>query len=137
MKFLIEDDFTVYTDNDTVNQILNLEGKKELIRNRSEKAAIEEVNSFLHKKFETEKIYEKTGDERNETIVKLLVNITAWYFYSKLDSDQVPEVRQLRYAESIKELEQIANGIKYLDCEKKQTNRIVDIISDPKQDNQY
>lgn len=137
MKFLTEDDFIVYADTDTIEQIINLEGRKELVRNRSEKAAIEEVNSYLHKKFETSKIYEKTGDQRNETIIKCLVNITVWHFYSKLDSNQVPEVKKIRYDETITELEKIRDGISFLDCEKKETNKIVYIISEPKQDNQY
>jgi phage gp36-like protein len=79
-------------------------------RERAEKAAIEEVSSYLRGRYDINKIFSATGEERNEMIVKCLCDIVLYNLNANTVGGNGSERREERYELTIKYLEKVQKG---------------------------
>lgn len=87
------------------------------------------------------------GDLRNSLIVMLLVDLMLYHFYSRLPSNRINQTRILRYEQAIEKLKEIRKSrlnpelpLRDLDSETlpdTQTTQTIEIISQPKRNNNY
>jgi phage gp36-like protein len=80
-------------------------------RERAEKAAIEEVSSYLRGRYDIEKIFSATGEARNEMIVKCLCDIVLYNLNASTVAGGGSERREERYELTVRYLEKVQKGI--------------------------
>jgi phage gp36-like protein len=88
-----------------------MEQSKPETRERAEKAAIEEVSSYLRGRYDIEQIFSATGLERNEMIVKCLCDIVLYNLNASTVAGGGSERREERYELTVKYLEKVQKGI--------------------------
>lgn len=75
----------------------------------SEKLAISELDP-LRAKFNINSELQKAGTTRNKTLVRILVNITAYYLYNTVVDDEIPERITANWKKELATIEKIATG---------------------------
>lgn len=108
MQFLTENDFKGIIG---ANTLTSLRGALDENLNSSETLAISELDP-LRAKFDLSAELVKSGSSRNQVLVRMMVHITAYYLYNKVEDDDIPERITDNYKTQIKDIEKIANGSK-------------------------
>ncbi len=113
MEFLIIADLTALCKQDILD-ILNggvstNTNTNEL--NVVERAAVEEVRSYINPKYDVDAIFAATGDDRNPLIVSHVAHIALYNAHLKMTPNKVPAIREERYQASIEWLNRLARGI--------------------------
>lgn len=81
----------------------------------SERAAIAETQLYLRARYDVAATFATTGPERNPIILMLVIDILLYHLHSRLNPRQIPEIRQKRYDEAKRMLEDIVKGIIEID----------------------
>ena len=76
----------------------------------AEKAALDEMKSYLRARYDVEAIFNQVGTDRNELLVLFCVDITLYHLHSRITPNKVPEIRGIRYEAAIKWLKSVAKG---------------------------
>ncbi|NDW10941.1 phage protein Gp36 family protein [Dysgonomonas sp. 520] len=108
MAFLTDDDYGVQTQADVLNLLDKTEDKREL--RKAERMAISQIKKRLAGRYDLTNIFNKTGDDRDEYIVMITIDIAIYHLYAKKAPRQIPEYRQLRYNDAMTWLEDVGNG---------------------------
>jgi phage gp36-like protein len=108
MNFLTENDFKGIIGTNTLTQ---LRGVGDADLNISESLAISELDP-LRAKFDLSSELTKSGSARNPVMVRLMVHITAYYLYNKVEDNDIPDRINENYKTQIKDVEKFANGSK-------------------------
>lgn len=77
----------------------------------NEKQAIAEIQSYLRSKYDINAIFSTIGDDRNDLIKMLVIDITIYHTLSKPNPRTVSEIRVNRYNEAKRMLEDASKGI--------------------------
>lgn len=75
-----------------------------------EAIAIEEVKSYLARRYDVDAIFAATGTNRNAVIRMRCVDVFLYHCFARVPGRDVPTIRQTRYDQAIAWLEQVANG---------------------------
>lgn len=105
--FITDDDYRVVIGENALKTISQV---SENNRRQAEEEAIEEIASYLRPKYDTEAIFEATGDERNSYIVMIACDIALYHLSASLPQKMGTEVRKERYDRAIKWLEGVQAG---------------------------
>lgn len=100
-------DFTTLADADDIELITNSDSDK---RDRALKMALDEVRSYMRKKYRIEQEFAKTNEERNDFIIMITLDITLYHLFSMLAPRMGMETRQNRYDNAIKWLAGVRDG---------------------------
>lgn len=76
----------------------------------AERAALEQMASYLRHRYDTEKAFSATGEERNPMLVQCAVNITLWLLIHRLPQNMGHERRECLYNDAIKWLRDVQNS---------------------------
>ena len=79
-------------------------------RENAERAAIDEVSSYLRPKYDTTAIFGATGGDRNHLIVTYTADIALYHMSASLPQKMGTEIRKERYERAIKWLEGVQAG---------------------------
>ncbi len=82
----------------------------EAIWRNAEQSAREFINAHLSNRYDMDKAYQMTGEERNPLLIKMIIDITLWYLIHRLPESMGYERREPPYLEARRLLEQIQNG---------------------------
>lgn len=104
MKFLTKDDFKAVCDDQTL-AVINQQSDENMTR--AENYAIEEMSSYLRSKYNVDKVFAATGEERNAQIVMLACDIALYHLIAWLPKRIGFEIRELRYKRAIEWLESV------------------------------
>ncbi len=74
-------------------------------------AAIDEAKGYLHGRYDTQKIFSATGDDRHNTLVEHIKNLAVWYVCRRANTDMIYEQVKEYRAAAIDWLEKVA-GVK-------------------------
>lgn len=108
MQFLTENDFKGIIGANTLTQ---LRGVSDADLNIAESLAISELDP-LRAKFDISTELAKSDAGRNPVMVRLMVHITAYYLYNKVEDDDIPERITENYKAQVRDIEKFANGSK-------------------------
>jgi phage gp36-like protein len=75
-----------------------------------EAIAITEVSAYLSSKYDTVQVFATVGTARNPLLCMLVIDILLYHLHSRLNPNQVPDIRKVRYDEAKKMLEDVAEG---------------------------
>lgn len=81
----------------------------------SERAAIAEVQLYLRSRYDAAAVFASTGTDRNPLILMVTIDILLYHLHSRLNPRQIPEIRQKRYDEAKRMLEDIMKGLIEID----------------------
>ncbi len=76
----------------------------------AERAAIVELQGMLRIKYDVAAIFSQAGTQRNALVVMLLVDILLYHVHSRLNANQIPDIRKERYDNAIATLKDLGAG---------------------------
>lgn len=79
-------------------------------RQRAERVALEEVASYLRTRYDMQKTYAATGDDRNAHLVQICVNVTLFYLVQWLPGKMASGNRTSLYEYAIEWLKSVQKG---------------------------
>ncbi|MFI3322441.1 MAG: phage protein Gp36 family protein [Rikenellaceae bacterium] len=104
--FLTENDYIVAS----ADALKILQQSTEEKREIAEKMAIEEIASYLRSRYDTDKIFSSTGDERSSVIVMYACDVTLYHLNSWLAMKMGHDIRKERYERALKWLDGVQAG---------------------------
>lgn len=106
VNFLTADDYAAVCD----ERELEVLQKNEATRQKAERTAVKEVASYLRMRYDVDKIFAATDDERDEHLVTIVVNIALYYLTQRLPSKMASEKREALYDNAIAWLTKVQKG---------------------------
>lgn len=106
MVFLTDNDFSGIIDAGTLGQ---LRGANDVNLSTAEKLAISELDP-LRNNFDVDGELAKSGDARNDMLVRVVVHITTYYLYNTVQDVDIPERIDTNYSNQLKTIEKVATG---------------------------
>ena len=106
MRFLKDTDFKGIIALTILNR---LRGVNDEDLNESEKLAVSELAS-LRGRYDIDAELGKSGDNRNEEMKRMVVNITAYYLYNTVIDDEIPERIADNFKKESRAIQNIAQG---------------------------
>lgn len=79
-------------------------------REKAERMACEEIAGYLRGRYDTEKLFAATGEDRNDVIVMRACDIALYHLSSWLPNKMGHEIRKERYEQAVKWLEGVQSG---------------------------
>ena len=104
--FLTENDYIVSSSN-SLNVLQQSSPEK---REKAERMACEEIAGYLRGRYDTDRVFSKQGDERNDVLVMRACDIALYHLSSWLPGKMGHEIRKERYEQAIKWLEGVQSG---------------------------
>lgn len=108
MQFITTDDYNALVRNEIKNILL--ENYTDAKLSAAEQMAITQVKNYLTGRYDTQKIFEASGAERNAHIVMLVIDCTLYHLYTSVIPDKMPEIRSQRYQDALDWLKMVAAG---------------------------
>jgi len=106
--FLTTADYTALIDSETLDYVI---GSTVATREQAEKFAQAEIISYLSNKYDTEAIFAATTTDRSQIIIMRMIDIALYNLFATQPDKMGFEIRELRYANAIDWLKQVAKGI--------------------------
>lgn len=94
MIFLTTSDFKPQVKADVLERIVQ---NDPAVVDQSELSTIQEMSSYLGVRYDTATIFSRTGTDRNALIVMYAVDILLYHIHSRLNPNQIPQLRIDRY----------------------------------------
>lgn len=76
----------------------------------AEKTAISQAESFLSQRYDCKAIWETTGDDRDEMLLMILMDLVLFHLHAHLPGRMGMEIRRQRYEDALAWLKGVANG---------------------------
>lgn len=106
MQFILESDFKGIIG---PNTLASLRGAADENLDSAEDLALSELNP-LRANFDIDTELSRTGDDRNEVLVRMVVHITVYYLFNAVEDNDIPERVETNYNNQLKAIEKIATG---------------------------
>mgnify|MGYP001057299711 CR=1 FL=1 len=104
--WLKDSDFLQLIKQDVLNQVTQADHG---ILETAEATAIKEVQGYLRGKYDLTQIF-TPGENRDNLIVMIVTDVLLYHLHSRINPQQIPELRQSRYDEAKRMLGEIRNG---------------------------
>jgi hypothetical protein len=92
-----------------------LVGHDEQARIECERRAIGDAKSYLMERYNTDLIFERTGEERDPLVLGAVLDIALVYLWERVSNLNVPNVRRMAMERAMKLLKEVGEGSRYLD----------------------
>lgn len=102
-----------------------------------EDRAIAEMKGYLNKSYDVEAIFSATGNDRNQLILMMAIDIAVYHIYCQHNPYKMSEIRKVRYDRAIEWLKGVMKGditiadAPRLPIEEASNNSPWQILSDP------
>jgi hypothetical protein len=107
MAFITEDDYTTLI---TPEDLEVIQQATEQNRLNAEIAAIEYFSGYIRSRYNTDALFAKLADERDNNLLIFIIDQVLYTLHSNLPGNLIPEIRMQRKEELDKWLLQIQNG---------------------------
>lgn len=105
--YLEELDFTTLADQDDIDIVTNSDSRK---RERALEMAMDEVRSYMRIRYRINQEFLKTGDDRNNYIMLIVIDLTMYHLFSMLAPRMGMETKKERYDAAIRWLKDVRDG---------------------------
>lgn len=104
MAFLVHDDFKPAIKLSLLDQLVESDTAviTEIVA-----ASVEEMKSYLKTRFNVSSIFAATGDARNKLVLMYCRDIALYHIYSRYTLNVMPAIKDQRYKEAIKWMENV------------------------------
>ena len=100
-------DYKIVIKNDILNRIVE---EDDDLRMEAELYAEKTISTYLRKKYDVTAIFAKTGADRDRDVMVHYINIALHLLSSRINPNQIPEIRENAYQAAMSWLKGIANG---------------------------
>ena len=107
MSFLVEEDYRVVAG-ETALKVL--QQHDEAIRTRAEKVAIDEIKGYLATRYDANQVFKTRLEKRSDVIVMRTVDVALYHLVSASPQRMGVEIREKRYEQAIKWLQEVQKG---------------------------
>lgn len=107
MNFLTIDDFALKLSEEIRNQIT---GSDDTILDDAELQSTAIIQDAFFQKYDLDVEFAKTDEERHNTLLRWMLNLTLYFIYERIPSNQVPERVVKNYDDTIVEIKAIEQG---------------------------
>lgn len=108
MAFITEDDYTVLIRTE-IKDIL-LENYSQTKLKTAENMGIAQVKKRLAGRYDINKIFTQTGDDRDSYIVMITLDCALYHLYTATAPNKIPAIRSERYQDALDWLRSVAKG---------------------------
>jgi phage gp36-like protein len=108
MSFITDEDYTVQAKQEILN-LLDPSDEHTGLR-KAEKFAIAEIKKRIGGRYDMNRVFEQTGDNRDEYIVMITIDIAIYHLYSQKAPRKIPEYRDIRYHDALEWLTSVGKG---------------------------
>lgn len=105
--FIEDEDYKVVIGDQALRVISQVSGEN---RDNAELEAVEEISGYLRPKYDCEKVFTATGEERNQLIVMYTCDIALYHMSASMPQKMGSEIRKERYERAVKWLEGVQSG---------------------------
>lgn len=106
--YIEEDDYLTLIDTEDLRTITDENADK---LERAERRGLKEVAGYLRQRYRIDSEYKKTGEERNENLVGIVLDCVLYHLCAGLAGRLgLNEIRQKRYEQAIKWLQRVSDG---------------------------
>lgn len=103
--FITDDDYSILIQDDILLRIIE---DNPDIRIEAELFAQKTVEAYLRSKYDVVAIFEKTGEDRDRDVLIYTLDIAIHLLHSRINPDQIPQIRIDRYNAAMTWLNKIA-----------------------------
>jgi len=107
MIWLTEQDFRKQIRGSVLSQITEQDAS---LLHEAELATLSEIESYLRQRFEVSQIWITTNESRNQLLVMYAVDMLLYHLHSRINPNQIPEIRVKRYDDALEWLKAVAKG---------------------------
>jgi phage gp36-like protein len=107
MTFVNEEDYKIVIKQDVLGKVIQAEP---IILYDAERAAQSEIESYLRSRFDVATIFGQVGSARNALLVLYFVDVVLYHVHSRINPNQIPELRVIRYQRVIDWLRDVMKG---------------------------
>lgn len=107
MAFLTTTDYKLFIQDAILNQIID---NDPTLKTEMELKARAEIESWLSGRFNTNTIFNASGNARNQALVMYMVDIVIYHLLSRIRHDDIPQHRKDRYNAAMLWVENAATG---------------------------
>ena len=109
MAFLTDNDYKVLISAEDLDIV---QSSDTTLRATAELIAEDEIKGYINTTiYDADQTFTATGTERNNTVIKWMIDITLYHLFSGLPGSQLTEIRVARYEKAIKDLERLQKGM--------------------------
>ena len=110
MPYLNDTDYVVSISDINMQQIIN---SNESIRTQANTRSIAEVRSHLIQKYDIDKELAKTGEDRDQQLLAVAVDIALYHLHSRIAPRNIPELRVYNYMGNPEDRTIVMGDVKY------------------------
>ena len=110
--FLVRDDYLHRIQDKHLKMIIE---ENDNFLEDAEVTAQSVITDALYSRFDTDNIFNKTGDERHPTVMRWMINLVLYYIHERIPDKLVPERIVKNYDDTLFILYEIADGKKSID----------------------
>jgi len=116
MKYLTKDDLTLLSKTNILSDITN---DSDLIYDNTEQGVLDMIDSYIGTRYDTNYEYSLTGFNRNNFLIRIATDIFLYDIMTRLSTDIMSDLREIRYNDAIKKLQDINKGILNINIKQK------------------
>lgn len=77
---------------------------------KAEQMAVQQIRNWLSERYDMDTAFDATGDDRDQYLVMITIDITLYHLYSQTGHKDVPEHRDKRYTDALDWLKNAGRG---------------------------
>lgn len=105
--FITKDDYDVSIKDYVLDRVTNFDDD---LLNKAENSAIKEVKSYLNARYDTEAIFSATGEDRDDKVVQVVIDIALYELHKRINPRKIPIHRKDSYDIALNWLEEVNAG---------------------------
>jgi phage gp36-like protein len=106
-NFIQEQDYEVQAREEMMRLI---SGGNEAAILKAERFAISQIRKYIGGRYDCDRIFSRTGDERDDYIIMITIDIAIYHLWSKKAPKNTPEHRKIRYDDALAWLTSVGSG---------------------------
>ena len=107
-NFIQESDYEVQARNEMMRLLDKTENRAAILQ--AERFAISQIRKYIGGRYDCATIFSATGDDRDDYIIMITIDITIYHLWAKKAPKSIPEHRKERYSDALDWLTNVGSG---------------------------
>ena len=107
-NFIQETDYEVQARKEILSLLDDTDQRTAILK--AERFAVSQIRKYIGGRYDCDTIFSATGDDRDDYIIMITIDITLYHLWSKKAPKSVPEHRKIRYNDALDWLTNVGSG---------------------------
>lgn len=107
-NFIQESDYEVQAREEILRLLDGTDTRAAILK--AERYAISQIRKYIGGRYDCDTIFSKTGDERDDYIIMITIDIALYHLWAKKAPKSVPQHRKERYSDALDWLTNVGSG---------------------------